>query len=61
MKDKEKRLAELLKEMEDLVNDCDGDEDLNHIAADNILCETLELLGQKELADMFYDVQKWYS
>ena len=61
MKYKEKRLSELLKEMQDLVNDYDGDKELNHISADDLLCETLELLGQKELADMFYDVQKWYA
>ena len=61
MIDKEQRLKDIRQEMEDLVNDCDGDKEINHINADDLLCETLVLLGQKELAHLFYDVQKWYA
>lgn len=36
-----------------------GHED--HITADDLLCETLRLLGYGELVDVYEQIPKWYS
>ena len=55
----EEQLAEALKEMKELNGW--SDYELAHIDADKILCATLRLLGEDELADAFDKVGKWYS
>ena len=58
-KDKE-RLDEILKEMKELVKR-DGLTEETHREADSLLCEALNLLGQHELTENFYDIYKWYA
>ena len=58
---KEKRLEEIRLEMDVLRHNLEGDTEQNHLLADDLLCEALDLFGEKELTDMFYDINKWYS
>jgi hypothetical protein len=58
---KEKRLEEIRLEMDVLRHNLEGDKEQNHLLADDLLCEALDLFGEKELTDMFYDINKWYS
>lgn len=37
-----------------------GDEELDHINADYILCDFLRLLGYDELVDVYESVSKYY-
>ena len=37
------------------------DTEMDHIEADDLLCEALNLLGQKEIVDIFQKIGKWYS
>ncbi len=60
MKKKDKqRLDEILIEMKELVKEHDIEE--NHYKADSLLCEALNILGQTELIEAFYNIKKWYS
>ena len=61
MTDKEKRLEEIKIEMKYLIDNLHGDTEQNHLLADDLLCEALDLFGQRELTDMFYKINKWYS
>jgi hypothetical protein len=38
-----------------------GDTEMNHIEADALLCRVLLHLGQKELVDEWYKVEKWFA
>ena len=46
-----------------IINDSlkDVDSELNHVEADDILCEFLEKLGYKRLVDVYRLVDKWYA
>jgi hypothetical protein len=61
MEDKEKRLQEIKLEMKYLIGNFNGDKEQDHLLADDLLCQALELFGQRELTKMFYDIDKWYS
>lgn len=32
-----------------------------HVAADALLCETLDKLGFKELTKIFWEMERWYA
>ena len=38
-----------------------GDTEVAHLDADNILCDVLTQLGYKELVDLYEKVKKWYA
>jgi hypothetical protein len=61
MIDKEQRLKEIMQEMILLKANLNQDEESNHMSADGLLCEALELFGQEELTSVFYDLEKWYA
>ena len=54
-------MKELIARMEAL-NDS-GDQEVNHIEADAILCEAIRSLGSEgdELVEAFKELTKWYS
>jgi hypothetical protein len=54
------RLKGILNEMKNINEDC-YDTEIGHSKADGLLCEALEILGQEELVEEFYMVDKWYS
>ena len=61
MVDKEIRLEEIKEQMKYLIDNFNGDKEQDHLVADDLLCQALELFGQRELTKMFYDIDKWYS
>lgn len=54
-----KNLIEILEEMRKLQDN--GDTELDHVAADELLCEALLLLGQDELVLEYRKIEKWYA
>ena len=65
-KDKKKISVKVrLKEIKNkllLINGNNSDDvETDHIDADDLLCEALVLLGQKEIVDIFKKIGKWYS
>lgn len=38
-----------------------GDCEIDHCEADDILCDRLETLGEKELVALFKKIDKWYA
>lgn len=40
---------------------CDGDAEIAHKMADDVLCEFLIALGHEDLVELWNDVEKWYS
>ena len=38
-----------------------GDHEINHLKADDVLCELLKELGLGEVAEAFDDIEKWYA
>ena len=38
-----------------------SDKECDHIEADNLLCELLELLGHQDIVDEFYELDLWYA
>ena len=53
------RLIQIKEEMKEL-ND-KYDQERGHSKADDLLCEALEIYGEKDLIGLFYEVDKWYS
>lgn len=39
----------------------DNDIEINHITADNILCEVLRLLDRDEIVKEYDKISKWYA
>ena len=50
---------EALKDMQDV--QVEGDPEIAHLRADNILCSFLVVLGYEELVREFAKVEKWYA
>lgn len=46
-----------------LLKDCvaNGDEEIAHSDADNILCQLLTELGYSEIVGIYSEVDKWYA
>lgn len=51
---------EFCKEMENLRNDLDSDEEVFHICADGLICDLLRELGYGDGVDVFESTSKWY-
>lgn len=58
-----KKKADIIKEAVEKMKECvnNGDTEVAHIDADNILCDVLTQLGYKELVDLYEKVKKWYA
>lgn len=52
-------MDEILRKMKEL--EPITDYEVSHHAADQLLCDALEMLGYTELVDAFHDVGKWYA
>lgn len=59
MTKKEKLIAEYKAKMLEQVNNDDTEQ--AHSNADSLLVELLELLGYKEVTDVYGEVGKWYA
>jgi hypothetical protein len=55
------RLKEIENELLLIDSNNSDDPETDHIDADDLLCEALTLLGQKEIVDIFMKIGKWYS
>lgn len=55
-----KDIQNLHKELEELAKN-EGDTEIDHSRADDILVEIVRLLGHKEIADLYEKVDKWYA
>lgn len=53
-------LKTALEMMQELRNN-PQDMEIDHIKADNILCNVLKALGQEELVNEFDKIKKWYA
>ena len=51
---------EFIKELKELSKN-DNDIEINHITADNILCEVLKLLDCDEIVKEYDKISKWYA
>lgn len=51
---------EFIKELKELSKN-DNAIEINHITADNILCEVLKLLGYDEIVKEYDKISKWYA
>lgn len=51
---------EFLNKLKEMARD-NEDIEINHIAADNILCSILRLLGYDDIVEEFDNINKWYS
>jgi len=59
-----KKKADFIKEAIEKMKECvknNGDIEVAHLDADNILCDVLTQLGYKELVDLYKKVDKWYA
>ena len=58
-----KKKADIIKEAVEQMKECvkNGDAEVAHVNADDILCDVLKQLGAKELVDEFNKVTKWYA
>lgn len=58
-----KKKADIIKEAVEKMKECvnNGDIEVAHLDADNILCDVLTQLGYKELVDLYEKVNKWYA
>ena len=58
-----KKKADIIKEAVEKMKECvnNGDTEVAHLDADNILCDVLTQLGYKELVDLYEKVKKWYA
>lgn len=54
------KIQNLHKELEELAKN-EGDTEIDHGRADDILVEIVRLLGYKEIADLYEKVDKWYA
>ena len=54
-------MDDLIQRMKELVYTEDGDTEIQHEIADEILCEALERLDQRELVELFRRLNKWYA
>lgn len=52
----EKKALELLKSLHH-----EGDYEMAHSEADNILCDLLETLGYKDVVESWRKIGKWYA
>lgn len=57
--EKEVIIKEAIEKMKECVNN--GDIEVAHLDADDILCDVLTQLGYKELVDLYKKVDKWYA
>ena len=57
---KEDIIKEAIEKMKECVKN-NGDIEVAHLDADNILCDVLTQLGYKELVDLYKKVDKWYA
>ena len=58
-----KKKADIIKEAVEKMKECvnNGDTEVAHLDADDILCDVLTQLGYKELVDIYEKVKKWYA
>lgn len=54
------KIQRLHVELEELAKN-EGDTEIDHGRADDIVEEILRLLGYKEIADLYEKVDKWYA
>ena len=50
--------SELIAKLKGITEECSGDQEDNHIKADNLL---LKYIGDDEIADAYYAIEKWYA
>lgn len=51
-----------IKEMKDAIEvGRDGDQEMAHVQADDILCALLKSLGYGDVLEQYYKVSKWYA
>lgn len=53
------RKKEIVSELKSLIGN--GDEEINHKQADDLLCQLLLLYGEKEAVEAFEEIDKWYA
>ena len=59
MKDKEYIKKNYLKK---IIEECNsGDKELDHLRADDVLCDLLDALGYNEIVTEFKKLEKWYA
>ena len=58
-KTKEEIIKEAVEQLKALEKN--GDTEVVHLRADDILCDVLRQLGAKELVDEYEKVSKWYA
>ena len=52
---------EFRRQMEQLVEEFEGDTEALHSEMDNLMCKVLISLGYREGVKIFEDTDKWYS
>lgn len=55
------RIAEIKEEMKSLRVPGRRDIEVDHITADDLLCELIRLLGHGEIVDDFEELELWYA
>jgi len=50
-----------LQQMQEIVDKDGDDEEQEHIDADQLLCDLLEILGFEELIKLYHKIDKWYA
>ena len=53
--------GQFLTAMERIRDNPEGDEEQNHIEADDIMCAILERLGYADGVKLFREMHKWYA
>jgi hypothetical protein len=58
-----KEIQEIIKELNELKEDGDndGDIEMNHECADDVLCNLLIDLGYQDVVDAYNKIDKWYA
>lgn len=54
-------MEKYILELRELFDLFPGDTEMQHVAADQILCKALEELGQKDLVQAYKEIPKWYA
>ena len=53
--------AEFEDQMRNIYTSPDGDVEMNHIRADELMCEVLKQNGYEKGVEIFEDQMKWYA
>lgn len=52
---------EAIDELKRITEECDGDQEVAHIKADDLLCKVLTELGYPRLVEEYENICKWYA